>query len=106
MLNKNLETDQFAMVLIRGDFEVNEVKLKNALDAVAIDLASDEEIEALGLTKGFIGAYGLSHKNFTLIVDPTVLEVSNHILGGNQKDCHYINANYFCKQKAAYEILA
>ena len=94
MMYKDLGTDRFAMVLIRGDFEVNEVKLKNALDAVAIDLASDEEIEVLGFTKGYIGPYGLQNKNFTLIVDPTVLGVSNHILGGNQKDSHYINANY------------
>lgn len=94
MMYKDLGTDTFAMVLIRGDFEVNEVKLKNALNAIAIELAKDEEIEALGLTKGYIGPYALQNKNFTIIVDPTVLEVSNHILGGNQKDSHYINVNY------------
>ena len=43
------------MVLIRGDFEVNEVKLKNILNAVEVEMATDEEIEKLGLKKGYIG---------------------------------------------------
>lgn len=94
MIYKDLGTDEYAMVLIRGDFEVNEIKLKNALNAVAIEKATDEEIESIGLVKGFIGAYGLTNKNFKLIVDPTVLEVSNQILGGNKIDHHYININY------------
>lgn len=94
MIYKDLGTDEYAMVLIRGDFEVNEIKLKNALDAIAIEKATDEEIESIGLVKGFIGAYGLTNKNFKLIVDPTVLEVPNQILGGNKIDYHYININY------------
>ena len=41
-------TDEIYMVLIRGDFEVNEVKLKNILNAVEVEMATDEEIEKIG----------------------------------------------------------
>ena len=52
---KDMGTDEIYMVLIRGDFEVNEVKLKNILNAVEIEMATDEEIEKIGLKKGYIG---------------------------------------------------
>ena len=42
---KDMGTDEIYMVLIRGDFEVNEVKLKNILNAVEVEMATDEEIE-------------------------------------------------------------
>lgn len=51
---KDMGTDEIYMVLIRGDFEVNEVKLKNILNAVEVEMATDEEIEKLGLKKGIL----------------------------------------------------
>lgn len=94
MMYKDCGTDKPYMVLIRGDFEVNEIKLKNTLDAVAVELLSDAELEALGLVKGFIGPYALQNKDIAIIADESILKISNHSAGGNQVDTHFINANY------------
>ncbi|MGL5710172.1 MAG: proline--tRNA ligase, partial [Cetobacterium sp.] len=53
MMYKDVVTDEVYMVLIRGDFEVNEVKLKNIIDTIDVALLNDAEIEELGLIKGF-----------------------------------------------------
>jgi len=90
---KDMGTDEIYMVLIRGDFEVNEVKLKNILNAVEVEMATDEEIEKIGLKKGYIGPYKLPAK-IKIIADLSVPEVSNHIVGSHQKDYHYKNVNY------------
>lgn len=93
LMYKDMGTDEIYMVLIRGDFEVNEVKLKNILNAVAVEMATDEEIEKLGLKKGYIGPYKLPSP-VKVIVDLSVPEISNHIVGSHQKDYHYANINY------------
>ncbi|PID67200.1 MAG: proline--tRNA ligase [Fusobacteriales bacterium] len=100
LLYKDLGTDQIYMTLIRGDFEVNEVKLKNAINAVAVAMLEDEEIKNLGLVKGFIGAYNLENKKIKLLADPSVIELSNHISGANKFDYHYVNLNYGRDYKA------
>ena len=90
---KDMGTDEIYLVLIRGDFEVNEVKLKNILNAVEVEMATDEEIEKLGLKKGYIGPYKLPTK-IKIVADLSVPEISNHIVGSHQKDYHYKNVNY------------
>ncbi len=106
MMYKDVVTDEVYMVLIRGDFEVNEVKLKNIIDTIDVRMLSDDEIEKLGLKKGYIGPYGidLKAKKIILIADETVIEISNHTAGGNEKDTHFINVNYERDYKA--EIVA
>ena len=94
LMYKDSGTDEVYLVLIRGDFEVNEVKLKNALNAVAVEMIADEEIEKLGLIKGYIGPYKLPTDKVKIIADLSVMEVSNHVVGAHQKDYHYINVNY------------
>ncbi|MGL6153627.1 MAG: proline--tRNA ligase [Cetobacterium sp.] len=94
MMYKDMATDEVYMVLIRGDFEVNEVKLKNIVDTVAVEMLTDEELEKYGLIKGFIGPYGMDLKDIKIIADKSVLEISNHTAGGNKKDTHYMNMNY------------
>ena len=81
-------TDEIYMVLIRGDFEVNEVKLKNILKAVEVEMATDEEIEKVGLTKGYMGPYKMPAE-IKIVADLSVLEVTNHVVGSHQKDYHY-----------------
>lgn len=94
LLYKDLATDEIYMVLIRGDFEVNEVKLKNALNTVAVAMLEDEEIKNIGLVKGFIGAHKLENKKIKILADPSIIELSNHISGANKVDYHYTNLNY------------
>lgn len=94
MMYKDVVTDEVYMVLIRGDFEVNEVKLKNIIDTIDVVLLNDAEIEELGLIKGFIGPVGIDETKIKLIADKSVIGISNHTAGGNKMDTHYVNANY------------
>lgn len=93
LMYKDMGTDDIYMVLIRGDFEVNEVKLKNILNAVEVEMATDEEIEKIGLKKGYIGPYKVPTK-IKIVADLSVPEISNHIVGSHKKDYHYKNINY------------
>ena len=96
MMYKDMVTDEPYMVLIRGDYEVNEVKLKNIIDTLDVALLSDAEIEALGLAKGYIGPFGLDlkAKGIKVIADESIIKIPNHTAGGNKMDTHYIDLNY------------
>lgn len=85
----------FGAFMTRGDCEINEVKVANALGSAEafIRLATDDELRELGLTPGFIGPVGLN-KDVKLFVDEEVLKMDNFVVGGNEKDTHYINVNY------------
>jgi prolyl-tRNA synthetase len=84
------ETDEeFVAVLIRGDLEVNEVKLKNLLDCVHLQLASEAKIEDLtGGPQGFSGPVGLD--GVRLIADPSVMELEAAVTGANTLDKHLL----------------
>ena len=87
------ETDkEFAAVLIRGDLEVNEVKLKNALDAQHLALASEGKIEKLtGGPQGYSGPVGL--KGARLLADESVRGMVNAVAGANESDTHHVGVN-------------
>ncbi len=78
---------------IRGDLDINEIKLQNALGAHEIALADDMTIEkTTGAPVGFAGPIGLS--NIPIIADPTATEIINAYTGANKKDTHFKNSNY------------
>ncbi len=80
-------------VLIRGDREVNEFKLVRLLNSSELILAEPEEIEALtGAPVGFSGPVGLEEKA-TIVVDSDVAEMRNFVIGANEANAHFINAN-------------
>ena len=77
--------------LIRGDHEVNEVKLKNFLGAEQLTLADPGLVEEVtGAPMGFAGPVGLKVK---IIADQAIKEMSNFVTGGNQMDLHLRNVN-------------
>ena len=83
---------QTVLVTIRGDLEVNEVKLKNLLHATALRMASAEESAAAGFTPGYtspVGAEGL-----LVVADDSITQGSNFVAGANRPGYHYRNANY------------
>lgn len=100
MMYRDMGNDQVYMVLMRGDYEVNETKLKNIVNAVEVALLTDEELEKHGLIKGFIGPYGIELRDIKVIADTAVTEINNHTAGGNKMDTHYINVNYGRDYKA------
>ena len=84
------ETDEdFVAVLIRGDLEVNEIKLKNALDCLHLQLAGEQKIiEITGGPQGFSGPIGL--KNIRLLADPSVMELEVAATGANKDHTHLV----------------
>jgi len=79
-------------VTIRGDLEVNEVKLKNALHCNELRLAEDEEVAAAGIVAGSASAIGIC--NIRRIADESITNGGNFVVGANKEDTHYRNANY------------
>ena len=82
------------MVLMRGNDEVNETKVTNALDADDLRLATDEEISKLlnGAHPGSLGPVGVG-KDVKILADNYVKVLVNMALGANEDGYHYINAN-------------
>ncbi len=91
------ETDieKLVFALVRGDMEVNETKLANAVKAKELRPAHEEEIAAIGATAGYASPIGIKKSEDLIIVaDDLVTESNNLVSGANQKDYHYINVNY------------
>lgn len=84
--------DEVVFVTIRGDLDVNEVKLKNALHCNELRLAEDDEVKAAGLVAGSASPIGIS--NMRRIADPSISNGGNFVVGANKEDTHYRNANY------------
>ncbi len=85
------------LALIRGDKQVEETKLMNALEAIDIRIATAEEIEELMQKQGFNAAKGfispIGMKDITVIADETIKELKNFVVGINEQDKHMIGAN-------------
>ena len=78
-------------VLIRGDQEVNEIKVKNYLGATELELADDEMIlKATGAPRGFAGAVKIKTR---VIADFSVMNMINFVTGANKEDYHLKNVN-------------
>jgi len=87
------EEEKVVAVMMRGDLEINEVKLTNALDALAVELASDEDIKkATGADVGFAGPVNLPEE-ITLLADKSLKDRSNLLCGCNETGYHCLNVN-------------
>jgi prolyl-tRNA synthetase len=77
--------------LIRGDHEVNEVKLKNLLGADSVELADPNLVaEVTGAPMGFAGPVGLKVK---MIADNALKGMADFVTGGNKHDVHFVHVN-------------
>lgn len=77
---------QYVGVLVRGDHEVNEIKVKNALGAVNIALALPEAVlEQAGMENGFVGPVGLKLR---ILTDAAVAALAEGVTGAGRKDYH------------------
>ncbi|MCL2677722.1 MAG: proline--tRNA ligase, partial [Clostridiales bacterium] len=82
---------QLVLVLLAGHRQINEIKLKNALNCLDLAFASDEAMRKAGLVPGYLGAAGL--KDVRVLADREVPFMNNHVMGGGQEAYHYIGAN-------------
>jgi prolyl-tRNA synthetase len=91
---------RFIFVLIRGDLEVSEVKLINALGGGELRAATDEEISSTGAVPGYASPIGLTvaqspeASGVVVIADPSIDQGSNFVVGANDAGFHYTGANY------------
>lgn len=79
-------------VAIRGDLDVNEVKLKNALKAREVEPMDEAMVRALGLVAGSASAVGL--KGIPIVADPSAVAATNLVAGANEADYHLLNTNH------------
>ncbi|HEY0782281.1 MAG TPA: proline--tRNA ligase, partial [Thermoanaerobaculia bacterium] len=78
--------------VVRGDREINEIKLANHFDVLHLQLASEEKVrEATGAPVGFAGPVGLT---LPLVADPTVRGLTNFVAGANKAHAHWKNVNW------------
>lgn len=82
------------IALLRGDHELNEVKLKNYLSADFLEPASEADAEKyLGANFGSLGPVGVNQEEVLIVADLYVSEVKNVAVGANENDFHYKNVN-------------
>lgn len=81
------------LTLVRGDHDVNEIKVKNAFDKATVELATPEQaLDIIGCETGYIGPVGVPN-NITIIADYAVEAIVNGVCGANEKDQHLKNVN-------------
>ncbi|HBM17115.1 MAG TPA: proline--tRNA ligase [Lentisphaeria bacterium] len=86
--------ENLIFAMIRGDFEVNETKLKNYLKSPSLRYANDDEIRRCGAVPGYASPLSLTNRSkLRIVVDRSVAESSNLVVGANEKDYHFKNFN-------------
>ncbi|WP_226000615.1 proline--tRNA ligase [Paenibacillus sp. BJ-4] len=83
--------DQPMAIVVRGDHEVNEVKVQHILGSEKFEIASADIVSMVtGTPSGYIGPFGLK---IPVWVDYAVAQMSNGIAGANELDYHYRHVN-------------
>ena len=83
---------KLVFVVIRGDIEVNEVKLKNVLHCIELRMATEAEVIAAGIVAGAASPIGIS--GIRIIADDSITSGTNFVAGANKADTHLRNVNY------------
>jgi len=84
--------DRLVFAVVRGDMEVNETKLGNAVKARSMRPATEEEIKAAGAVPGYASPLGL--KGVLVVVDDLIQASPNLVSGANEAGYHLLNVNY------------
>ena len=87
------EDDTLILAFLRGDHEVNEIKLANAVPgARELRMADEDAIRAAGGCPGFMSPIGVKEGTH-IVVDETAMRMHNAVSGANEADFHYTNVN-------------
>ncbi|MBM3360047.1 MAG: proline--tRNA ligase [Betaproteobacteria bacterium] len=94
LINQTNEANEFFLVLLRGDHELNEVKLSKQKDFENFRFATDEEIkEHLKCPPGYIGPVGVQ-SSIKVLADKSVGILANFICGANEPKLHLKGVNF------------
>src|SRR5215475_4594928 len=90
----NAMRKQFVFAVVRGDTDLNETQLANALAARELRPAHDDEIRPVGAEPGYASPIGLSQENILVIVDDLIPQCPNLVAGANAVGYHLRHTNY------------
>src|ERR671913_1385927 len=85
-------SERFVLAVVRGDMELNETKLANAVGASGLRPALPEEIMAVGAEPGYGSPLGV--KGAIVVVDDAIPASPNLVAGANEEGFHFLNVNY------------
>lgn len=81
------------LCFVRGDHEVNEIKVINTCGVIELEMATEEQLAAAGTVGGYMGPVGIDNKKVIVVVDATVMKMHNVCCGANKEGYHFINVN-------------
>ncbi len=88
------DVEKFVFAVVRGDMELNETKLSNAVKAKELRPAHEEEIKAIGAEPGYGSPIGVRREEVILVVDDLAAKSPNLVAGANEEGYHFLNVNY------------
>ena len=93
------KAEQFVFAIVRGDMDLNETKLANAIKALSLRPATEQEIMAIGAEPGYASPIGLEGRTWNglpirLVVDELIPKSSNLVAGANEAGYHLRNTNF------------
>jgi prolyl-tRNA synthetase len=83
---------KLVFVVIRGDLEVNEIKVKNALKCTDLRMATEAEVIEAGIVAGAASPVGI--KGIKVVADDSIESGTNFVAGANKPETHIRNVNY------------
>ena len=81
------------LCFVRGDHEVNEIKVINTCNVINLEMASEEDLTKAGTVGGYMGPVGMDPEKVMIVVDSSVMNMHNFCCGANKSDAHYLNVN-------------
>jgi prolyl-tRNA synthetase len=86
--------EKYVLVLVRGDHEVNDVKLKNLYEASIVELATEEETkDIIGCVPGYIGPIKMNSEKIEIVADHAISFIVNGVCGANKENAHFKGVN-------------
>lgn len=90
---RNRVTGEIVIAVIRGDLDVNKIKLEHVMNAVGqLDEATDQDLAAIGTKRGFVHSWG--HEKAAYVGDLSLKTVKNFIGGQKEETTDSVNVNY------------
>src|SRR5574344_582954 len=81
------------LCFVRGDHEVNEVKVVNTCHVLGVEMADEAMLTAAGTVGGYMGPVGMDSNKIMVVVDQSVMKMHNFCCGANKEGFHYLNVN-------------
>ena len=81
------------LCFVRGDHEVNEIKVVNTVGVTEVEMAEPEMLAQAGTFGGYMGPVGIDPKKAIIVVDQSVMKMHNICCGANEEGYHLVNVN-------------